>query len=99
MIVLGTDMHKGSHTLAAVVARTGEMLGDKTIDVGAGGFAGALDWARSLGDERVWALEDCRQSPVPLSGFCSVGGSASFALPRSWWLRSAAAHGSAASLT
>ena len=60
MIVLGADMHKSSHTLAAVVARTGEMLGDKTIDVGAGGFAAALDWARSLGDERVWALEDCR---------------------------------------
>jgi hypothetical protein len=30
MIVLGADMHKGSHTIAAVAARTGELLGDRT---------------------------------------------------------------------
>jgi len=60
MIVLGADMHKRSHTLAAVVATTGEMLGDRTVVVGGGGFAVALGWARDLGAERVWALEDCR---------------------------------------
>ena len=31
MIVLGADMHKSSHTIAAVAAGTGELLGDKTI--------------------------------------------------------------------
>jgi len=60
MIVLGADMHKSSHTLAAVVAMSGEMRGDKTINVGAAGFAAALDWGRSLGEQRTWALEDCR---------------------------------------
>ena len=60
MIVLGADMHKSSHSLATVDAMTGEMLADKTINVGAAGFAAALDWGRSLGEERVWALEDCR---------------------------------------
>jgi hypothetical protein len=30
MIVLGADMHKSSHTVAAVAASTGELLGDKT---------------------------------------------------------------------
>jgi len=40
MIVLGADMHKASHTLAAVVAGTGEVRGDKTIAVGSGGFCG-----------------------------------------------------------
>ena len=60
MIVLGADMHKASHTLAAVAAGTGEMLGDKTIAVGSTGFAAALGWARERGSERVWALEDCR---------------------------------------
>ncbi|HVL96239.1 MAG TPA: transposase [Solirubrobacteraceae bacterium] len=60
MIVLGADMHKSSHTIAAVAAGTGELLGDKTVDVGARGFGAALDWGRSLGNERVWALEDCR---------------------------------------
>ena len=38
MIVLGADMHKSSHTIAAVAAATGEMLGEKTVAVGARGF-------------------------------------------------------------
>jgi transposase len=66
MIVLGADTHKRSHTTAAVAAGTGELRGEKTVGVGARGFADLLLWARSLGGERVWALEDCRQ-PAPLS--------------------------------
>src|SRR3954469_1204489 len=60
MIVLGADMHKRSHTIAAVAAASGALLGEKTIQVGDRGFAAALGWARGLGAERVWALEDCR---------------------------------------
>ena len=60
MIVLGADMHKSSHTLAAVAAATGEMLDEKTAAVGARGFDAGLRWARGVGRERVWALEDCR---------------------------------------
>jgi transposase len=60
MIVLGADMHKSSHTLAAVAAATGEMLDEKTAAVGARGFDAVLQWARGLGPDRVWALEDCR---------------------------------------
>jgi transposase len=60
MIVLGADMHKSSHTLAAVAAATGEMLDEKTAAVGARGFDVVLRWARGLGPDRVWALEDCR---------------------------------------
>jgi transposase len=60
MIVLGADTHKRSHTIAAVAAATGELLGETTVLVGARGFAGVLAWARGLGGERVWALEDCR---------------------------------------
>jgi transposase len=60
MIVLGADMHKISHTIAAAAAPSGELLGDKTVAVGARGFACALAWARGMGSERVWALEDCR---------------------------------------
>ncbi len=60
MIWLGADLHKRSHTLAAVASATGELLGDRTIRVGEPGFAAALAWARGLGSERVWALEDCR---------------------------------------
>src|SRR5512132_898826 len=60
MIVLGADMHKSSHTIAAVAAATGEVLDDKTAAVGARGFDQVVRWARGLGGDRVWALEDCR---------------------------------------
>jgi transposase len=58
--VLGADTHKRSHTIAAVAAATGELLGERTVQVGARGFAALLIWARGLHGERVWALEDCR---------------------------------------
>jgi transposase len=60
MIVLGADRHKSSHTIAGIAATTGEMLGDKTVGVGVRGFDQVLRWARGLGRDRVWALEDCR---------------------------------------
>src|SRR3954471_17357387 len=60
MIVLGADAHKRSHTIAAVAAATGQVIGEKTVAVGAKGFAALVVWARGLGGERVWALEDCR---------------------------------------
>jgi transposase len=55
------DMDKRSHTIAAIAATTGEMLGDKTVSVGVRGVGRVLRWARGLGRDRVWALEDCRQ--------------------------------------
>jgi transposase len=60
MIVLGADAHKRSHTIAAVSATTGELVGERTVQVGAKGFAALLVWARGLEGERVWAIEDCR---------------------------------------
>ncbi len=60
MVVLGADTHKRSHTIAAVCAATGEVLSEKTVAVGAGGFASLVVWARGLQGERVWALEGCR---------------------------------------
>jgi transposase len=60
MIVLGADTHKRPHTIAAVSAATGELIGEQTVQVGAKGFAALVVWARELGSERVWALEDCR---------------------------------------
>src|SRR5215213_7814796 len=61
MIVLGADTHKRSHTVAAVAAGTGELLGEQTIPVGRRGFGALLGWARGLDEDRVWALEDCRR--------------------------------------
>jgi transposase len=74
MIVLGADMHKSSHTIAAVSAISAELLGDKTIQVGDRGFVAALDWARGLGAERVWALEDCRHVSGSFERFLVVSG-------------------------
>ena len=74
MIVLGADAHKCSHTIAAVGASTGELLSDTTIRVGERGFDQALGWARGLGAERVWALEDCRHVSGSLERFLVARG-------------------------
>ena len=37
-------------------------------------FAAALDWARSLGAQRVWALEDCRHVSGAFERFLLVNG-------------------------
>ena len=60
MIVLGADTHKRSHTIAAVSATSGELMGERTVQVGVKGFDALVVWARGLDGERVWALEDCR---------------------------------------
>ena len=69
MIVLGADTHKRSYTIAAVSARTGELLGEQTVQSGAKGAAALLRWARVLGGDRVWALEDCRHVSGSLERF------------------------------
>jgi transposase len=74
MIVLGADMHKGSHSIAAVAGETGELLDDKLVKVGDRGFAAALAWARGLGGQRVWALEDCRHVSGAFERFLLVRG-------------------------
>jgi transposase len=61
MIVIGTDTHKRSHTCGAVEGATARALGERTAKVGRRGFDELLGWARGLGSERVWAIEDCRQ--------------------------------------
>jgi transposase len=55
MIVVGVDVHKHSLTAVAV-----DELG-RTLDAHAGPVdRQVVAWARSLGEERLWALEDCR---------------------------------------
>jgi transposase len=58
--VLGADTHKRSHSIAAVAAATGELLGEQTIPVGRRGFDALLRCARGVDDQHVWALEECR---------------------------------------
>ena len=69
MIVLGADTHKRSHTVAAVAAATGELLGERTVAVERRGFGALLRCARAFDGERVWALEDCRHVSGSLERF------------------------------
>lgn len=57
MIVIGVDVHKQSVT-AVAVDDAGRPLAETTIVVGGDELVG---WASSLGAERLWAVEDCRQ--------------------------------------
>jgi len=60
MIVIGADTHKRTHALAAVDAGTGRQRGHRQIKAEEQGHLAAVQWARGLDDERVWAIEDCR---------------------------------------
>src|SRR5665213_2030404 len=60
MIVIGVDTHKRSHTLVAVDAATGGVLGERTIVASDEGALAALRLLAGLGEDRVWAIEDCR---------------------------------------
>jgi transposase len=61
MIVIGTDTHKQTHTCGAVEGATARALAERTAKARRQGFDELLGWARALGTERVWAIEDCRQ--------------------------------------
>ena len=60
MIVIGADTDKESHALAAVDEGTGKVRGGRQIKADEPGHLAAVRWARSLDEERVWAIEDCR---------------------------------------
>jgi transposase len=61
MIVIGVDVHK--HSLTAVaVNELGRTLAERSGQV----EQELVDWARSLSDARLWALEDCRHVTRPL---------------------------------
>ena len=57
MIVIGVDVHKQSVT-AVAVDEAGRPLDETTVLVGSDELVG---WASALSDERLWAVEDCRQ--------------------------------------
>src|SRR5215216_2228804 len=57
MIVIGVDVHKRSLT-AVAVDEVGRPLGERTV---VAANEELLAWASELDEERLWALEDCRQ--------------------------------------
>src|SRR5215218_2925611 len=74
MIVLGADTHKVSHTVAAVEEGTGREIAEHTVKAKRRSFEDLLRWGRGLGDERVWAIEDCRHVSGALERFLLARG-------------------------
>jgi transposase len=74
MMVLGCDPHKRSITCGAVEAATGVARGVRTAGAHADGFDVLVRWARGLGCERVWAIEDCRHVSGRLERFLVARG-------------------------
>ncbi len=60
MIVIGIDPHMKTHTAVAVDAASGRTLAEKTVSSDPRGHEELLLWARALGPERCFAIEDCR---------------------------------------
>jgi transposase len=69
MIVVGIDAHKYTHTAAIVEAATGRVLADVTVEAGEDGHRRLLDAARACGEQRRWAIEDCRNVSGALERF------------------------------
>lgn len=60
MVVVGTDVHKRTHTFVAV-DEVGRKLGEKVVPATTTGHVKAMTWARAeFGDELLWGIEDCR---------------------------------------
>jgi hypothetical protein len=58
MIVVGLDVRRGS-VAAVAIDEAGRPFGEGTVLVGSDELVG---WASALGsDQRLWAVEDCRQ--------------------------------------
>ena len=74
MIVIGADPHKAEHTLVAVDAGSGQLLGELSVNTKPDGMRRLRDWARALGAERVFAIEDCRQVSGSLERFLVARG-------------------------
>jgi transposase len=69
VIVIGVDPHRQTHTGAAIDGATGAVRGEQGVKARREGHERLLLWARELGEERLWALEDCRHVSVSLERF------------------------------
>jgi transposase len=58
--VFGIDPHKATHTVVAVDT-LGRQVAQRTVAARTPQHLELITWARTIADERVWAVEDCRQ--------------------------------------
>ena len=81
MMVIGVDTHKRSYSFAALDAGTGELRSSETVPATSAGHRQLLGWARELGGERVWAIEDCRHVSGKLERFLLARGERAVRVP------------------
>jgi transposase len=66
MVVIGSDVHKSTHTFVAV-DEVGRKQGTKTVKATSVGHAEAIMWAREqFGADLTWGIEDCRNMSARL---------------------------------
>ncbi len=83
MIVIGADVHKSTHALAAIDAGTGQLLGEREILATEQGHLEALRWAHEFDQEIVgstrcgvgwaWPSQRCSTSTFIGSGLRARG--------------------------
>jgi transposase len=74
VIVIGVDPHKQTHTAAVVEGDSGVVRCERTVAARRAGHGELLEWARALGSERLWAVEDCRHVSIGLERFLLAAG-------------------------
>lgn len=82
VVVLGVDVHKKTHTIVAVDA-VGRQLGELTVRATDAGHDQLLRWARRTfpGEQRRFAVEDCRNMSVRLERALLAGGESVVRVP------------------
>lgn len=60
IVTIGIDAHKRSHTAVAIDEQGRQLARHTTRGTTSVDHLGLLSWARLLGDQLVWAVEDCR---------------------------------------
>ena len=65
MVVIGTDVHKHTHTFVAV-DDGGRKVGEMVVAANSAGHSEVLEWATSTFPGAVWGIEDCRNLSVRL---------------------------------
>ena len=81
MIVVGIDPHKQTHTAVAVDGATGCVLAELTVRARSQGFERLVAWARGLGEERLFAVEDGRHVSGALERHLIARGERSVRVP------------------
>lgn len=60
IVTIGVDAHKRSHTAVAIDQQGRQLAQHTTRGTTSVDHLGLLSWAQRLGDQLVWAVEDCR---------------------------------------